>query len=69
MKIDFEFITSYGVYRDALHLDDNHTLSSEEIENLKLERLNNWIYVIENPPTPIEEDFIEIDGVLYQKVV
>lgn len=67
MKIDFEFTTAYGVFRDALYLDDNHTLSEAEIAALKQERLDNWLYVIENPPEP-EPETVELDGVIYEKV-
>lgn len=56
IKIDFEFTTPYGMFRDALHLPADHGLSDEELEALKQERLNNWINAIENPPAPdIEE--------------
>jgi hypothetical protein len=68
MKIDFEYSTPYGVYRDALYLDDGHGLSDEQIEAMKQERLNNWIAVIENPPVEEVVDYVEIDGVRYQKV-
>ena len=57
MKIDFEFESNYGVYRDALYLDDNHSLTEQEIEAIKLERFNNWVYFVENPPT-IETGYI-----------
>jgi hypothetical protein len=67
MKIDFEFTTPYGVFRDALYLDDDHQLSEVEINALKQERLDNWLYAIENPPAP-EPETVEIDGVLYEKV-
>lgn len=70
MKIDFEFQTDFGVFRDALHLPDDHNLSETEIETMKQERLNNWIAVVSAPP--VEEsaqDYIEIDGVRYAKVV
>lgn len=67
IKIDFEFETKYGVFRDALYLDENHTLTEQEIEATKTERLNNWLNVIENPPTP-ESETVEIDGVTYEKV-
>jgi hypothetical protein len=53
MKIDFEIQTNYGMYRDALHLPDEHTLSEEEIAAMKLERVNNWVYHIENPPEEV----------------
>lgn len=70
MKIDFEFQTDFGVFRDALHLPDDHNLSEAEIEAMKQERLNNWLAVVSAPP--VEEsvqDYIEIDGVRYAKVV
>ena len=50
IKIDFEFTTPYGAFRDALYLPVDHGLSESEIEALKQERLNNWIDAIENPP-------------------
>lgn len=55
MKIDFEFTTKHGVFRDALYLDDDHTLSEAEITALKQERLDNWLYAVENPPEPVED--------------
>lgn len=64
-KIDFEFETQYGKFRDALYVDDS--VSSEQIEIMKTERLNNWLYVVENPPTP-EPETVEIDGTMYEKV-
>lgn len=68
MKLDFEYSTPHGVFRDALHLADDHTFSSEELEAMKQERLKAWVAVIENPPIEEEQDFIEIDGVRYAKV-
>lgn len=50
IKIDFEFSTTYGAYRDALYLPVDYGLSESEIEAFKQERLNNWIDAIENPP-------------------
>ena len=50
IKIDFEFDSSYGVFRDALHLPDDQGLSDEQIEAMKQQRLNNWIAVITAPP-------------------
>lgn len=52
IKIDFEFSTPYGPFRDALHLPADHGLSDEELEALKQERLSNWILAVEGPPTP-----------------
>jgi len=47
-KIDFEVQTDYGLYRDALYV--NEDISNSDIELMKDERVNNWIYNIENPP-------------------
>ena len=55
MKIDFEFTTPYGVFRDALYLNDDHQLTEAEIDALKQERLDTWLHVIENPPEPVED--------------
>jgi len=70
MKIDFEFTTPHGLFRDALHLADDHTFTNEEIQVMKQERVDNWIAAVTAPP--VEQpapDFIEIDGVQYAKVV
>ena len=67
IKIDFEFETKYGVYRDALYLPDDHTYTQDEITAMELERVNHWIYEVENPPEP-EPEIVVIDGVEYEKV-
>ena len=61
MKIDFEFETKYGMFRDALYLPDDHSYTDEQIAVMKQERLDNWLFVIENPP-----EAVEIDGVAYE---
>jgi hypothetical protein len=72
MKIDFEFQTKYGVFRDALHLPDDHTFNETELNFLKKERLDNWISILEAPPiepqTPIQNNSIEILGEIYEKL-
>ncbi len=57
MKIDFEFTTPHGLFRDALHLPDNHKFTAAEIENMKKKRVDNWIAVVTAPPveTPVQE--------------
>lgn len=50
MKIDFEFQTEHGLFRDALHLADDHGLTDEQIEAMKAERRDNWIAVVTAPP-------------------
>ena len=56
IKIDFEFETQYGVFRDALYLPDDHTFTDEQITAMKQERLDNWLFVVENPPEAVSED-------------
>ena len=61
IKIDFEITNEkYGVYRDALHLPEDHTFTEEEIENMKQERYDNWVNIVENPPVSEEEPEVEI---------
>jgi hypothetical protein len=59
IKIDFKFTTSYGVFCDALYLPDGHTFTDEQIAAMKQERLDNWLFVFENPP---EAEMIEADN-------
>jgi hypothetical protein len=58
IKIDFEFETQYGVFRDALYLPEDHDLSQEQIDAMKQERLDNWLFIVENPP---EAEMIEAE--------
>lgn len=67
IKIDFAYETKYGWYRDALYLPDDHTYTQDKITAMELERVNHWIYQIENPPAP-EHEIVVIDGVEYEKV-
>lgn len=51
MKIDFEFNTEFGLFRDALHLPDDHGLTEEQLEAMKQERVNNWLAIVSAPPS------------------
>ena len=69
MKIDFEFQTEHGLFRDALHLPDDHGMTDAEIEAMKVARRDAWIAVVTAPPVEEpEQEYIEIDGVRYAKV-
>jgi hypothetical protein len=69
MKINFEFQTGHGAYKDALYLNDNHSLSQDEINALKQERLDKWLYYMDNPAPPEpEKETVEVEGVLYEKI-
>ena len=56
INIVFEFQTPYGVFRDALYLPEDHGLSQEQITAIQQERLDNWLFVVENPPEAVSED-------------
>jgi hypothetical protein len=81
VKIDFDFDTPHGVFRDALHLPDDHGFTEAEIQAMKEQRRDNWIAIVTAPPVEtepapepapvIEEpapEYIEIDGVRYVRV-
>jgi len=67
MKIDFEYNTAYGVFRDALYLPDDHTYTEEQIVEMQTARVNSWLQSVENPQTP-ETMTVVIDGITYEKV-
>lgn len=70
MKIIFEAQTEHGLFRDALHLPDDHGMSDAQIEAMKQQRVDNWIAAVTAPPVEeVADDFIEVDGVRYAKVV
>lgn len=50
MKIDFEFTTPHGLFRDALHLPNDHAFTDDEIQAMKQQRVDNWIAVVTAPP-------------------
>lgn len=55
MKIEFEFTTEFGVYRDSLSLPDDHQYTAEQIEEMKRQRVNNWLDMLRNPPQEVTE--------------
>lgn len=60
MKIDFEFNTPHGLFRDALHLADDHSFLDADIQLMKEERVDNWIAVVTAPP--VEEEVVVADA-------
>jgi hypothetical protein len=46
MKIDFEFQTEYGLFRDALYFPDDAVPTDEEIELLKQARVDKWLGIM-----------------------
>jgi hypothetical protein len=69
IKIDFEFETTYGVFRDALHLPEGHGFTEEEIAAMKQQRLDNWLAVVTAPSQEEEVvNTIEINGETYTRL-
>lgn len=56
IKIDFEFESQFGTYKDALYLPEDHTFTEEQIEAMKQERFDNWIAIVTAPPAEITEE-------------
>jgi hypothetical protein len=47
ITIVFEFPSTYGTFRDALNLPEDHGLSEEELTVMQQARFDNWIAHIE----------------------
>jgi hypothetical protein len=60
MIINFEFETQYGKFADALVFPDEQELpSNEEIENMKQQRLDNWLLILDTSAQVIQEPIQE----------
>lgn len=67
IKIDFQFETENGRFCDALHLPEDHGYSDQQIEDMKAERLNNWLTAIRESVNAAN-NLVVIDGVAYEKI-
>lgn len=57
MIISFEFETQYGKFADALIFSDSQELpSNEEIENIKQQRLTNWLALLDESAQTSEQE-------------
>ena len=50
IKIDFSFHSQHGTFSDALHLEDDHGLTQDEINAMQQQRFDNWVAIITAPP-------------------
>lgn len=80
IKIDFEFETDHGIFRDSLWLPDDHPFTETEIENMKLSRRDNWIAAVTAPPLELDveeirrreeaaADLVDINGVSFYRLI
>ena len=62
IRIPFTFDSNYGTYCGTLILEDDHNLTEQEIEDMKLERFTSWVSVIESAAdvTPIDDNVSEV---------
>jgi hypothetical protein len=56
IQIIFERGTDPYLFRDALWLPEDHTLTEAEIEQMKEDRYNAWYLLVTNPPPAPTED-------------
>lgn len=56
IQVRFIEETEFGQYQDALYysFDEWGKISDKDIEQAKIERINNWVDMIKNPP-PLPE--------------
>jgi hypothetical protein len=62
MKIDFEITRNGMMFKDAIHLPDDHTFTAEQIEAIKQERFERWYAYVTNPPEEVVEEVVEQAG-------
>lgn len=55
MKIDFSFESKYGIFKDAITLDDEIEYDPDEIQKMKEDRFKAWIEMLETPREMIVE--------------
>lgn len=58
---------TYGTFRDALYLPDDHSLTEAEIESMKQQRFDSWIDAINQPSVETIEPVEATEDILEQK--
>ena len=64
IKIDFERTDGTYTLRDAITLPDNHTLTAEEIEQIKDSRWQDWIKMVTSQPVVPEYELDEFGNIV-----
>lgn len=47
IKIEIDYMTQFGRFRDALYLPNDHSFNEAEIETMKEQRRDNWVALIQ----------------------
>jgi hypothetical protein len=67
IKIDFEINRDGNTFRDAIVLEDNHNFTSEQIEEIKEKRFQDYLIAIQ-PQEEINEDKV-IEGEIIEEII
>jgi adenine/guanine phosphoribosyltransferase-like PRPP-binding protein len=57
--IKFEISQDGYTLKDAIVLDDNHSLTDEQIEAMKQKRFDNWYAIVTAPSEEVVEDGLQ----------
>lgn len=52
-QVKIEYITKYGIYKDAIYLPNDHSYTEDEISIMKQQKFDNWFASMTN--SSIEE--------------
>jgi hypothetical protein len=55
VSIEFEFTKDGMTFKDAIVLEDNHTLSEQDIDAMKQKRFDDWYAVVTAPQEQTQE--------------
>ena len=62
MVIEFEYTTAQGPYKDSITLPDDHEFTSEQIEQMKVQRVDRWLAFLEEVRIQGEQAPIVVDA-------
>jgi len=73
IQVRFKDKTSHGEYNDALYFTQEEHAKTEqkEIDKLKQERVDNWVYLLEHPTPyvePTEEELTKYKEELQRQI-
>jgi len=52
--INFSFDTKYGTFNDTIWVSESYTMTNDEIETMKQQRLANWLNIIETASESVD---------------
>lgn len=61
VKIDFEIERDGYMFKDALHLPEDHTFTDADIEAMKQQRFENWYTFVTTPTEEIIPEEVTVE--------